>query len=778
MNYFSYIKNCLVFFISLFISCNKISHSSDLNIKNGILQATDFNFENNGLIRLEGNVEFYWKKLLEPSDFSSNDKPVSDGYIKIPGVWNGFKVSDTVLRGEGYATCRFLIKVNKDDWYGIKIKEFDCAYKIWVEGHLVDSVGKAGTNYQSTTPGWQRKEIYFNSNGKEIEVIIQIANFHHRLGGPEDIMLFGLGKDIYGYKQLLFGLDIFLFGVLLIMCVFHFFIYLFRKKEITVLLFSLLCFFMVLRLITTSEKIITGILPSINWDFAVRIEYISCTLLLPLFLGFIYTYYPKDFSKTVLKIISIIAAIFTIFYTVTPVKIFSYTPLYYLVLIAACGIYLLAGLIVAQIKKRDNALVFLSGYLFFLVTLTNDILYYNKIINTSFLMPYGLSAMVFSQAYAISRRLFIAFNEVENLTEKVDKYTRELEEIVKERTSEIDQQKEEIELQADALVRINDELIDLANFKETMTNMVVHDMKNLLNNIILLSEVNEKESKSDYLGPMRVINQSARQILNLVLNILDIQRFEEAKLILKPQKTTIYNIINNATKSVEISAFQKNLTIENKCSKEIMLNVDAELIERVFINLLSNAIRFSGMNSKVTVKCQPFDNSVKCSVIDEGKGIPPELTNLVFEKFKSLGKEEMGKVKSSGLGLTFCKLAVEAHKGEIGIESLLNKGTEIWFTLPVGKSAEVNIIDENKTAEYFVDQRKLSDHDIKILRQFCEKLNKIKYYEVSAINDVLNDLADSNSEGIKEWIKIIKKAVFYGKEEAYLKQIDLVLKIP
>ena len=225
-----------------------------------------------------------------------------DGYIQIPGIWNGFEANGTVLGGEGYATYRFRILVSKDDLYGIKIKEFDCAYNIWVNDKYKGSVGRVGIDKENNIPDWRRHEVYFESKNKQIEVVIQVSNFHHRKGGAEDVMVFGKEKSIYNYKLFLLGRDVFLFGIFLIMTIFHLLIYLFRRKDRTVALFSLLCFFMTLRLITTNEKILLGMFPTIDWTFAVRLEYLSYTLMVPSFYSFIRHYYPQVFKKAYSKL--------------------------------------------------------------------------------------------------------------------------------------------------------------------------------------------------------------------------------------------------------------------------------------------------------------------------------------------------------------------------------------------------------------------------------------------------------------------------------------------
>jgi len=126
---------------------------------------------------------------------------------------------------------------------------------------------------------------------------------------------------------------------------------------------------------------------------------------------------------------------------------------------------------------------------------------------------------------------------------------------------------------------------------------------------------------------------------------------------------------------------------------------------RVFTNLLGNAIKFSPENSSIAIAITPIGETVRATVSDQGCGIPPEFHHKIFEKFEQVGTHQEEQ-HSSGLGLTFCKLAVETHGGCIGIESpslprkalpppspedsnAIGMGSTFWFTLPI-KAAPLN----------------------------------------------------------------------------------------
>lgn len=110
---------------------------------------------------------------------------------------------------------------------------------------------------------------------------------------------------------------------------------------------------------------------------------------------------------------------------------------------------------------------------------------------------------------------------------------------------------------------------------------------------------------------------------------------------------------------------------------------DQELIRRVIVNLFDNALKNTPDNGRVDVSIQRHANSVKVIVTDNGVGIPPEAHKRIFEKFVQLDGQR--RKRSAGLGLAYCKLAIEAHQGAIGIESAKNRGSTFWFTLAEGQ---------------------------------------------------------------------------------------------
>jgi len=664
--------------VAFYLGFDNLSlNKTRLKASKGILDLTSVDFNKQKLVKLQGQAEFYWNKLMPPASFNLPEAPVPTGYILIPGIWNGFMIDGKPINGEGFATYHLKIKVNQDDWYGIKIKEFDCAYKLWVNGTDSVSAGMVGVTKNTTIPSWRRQEIYLRSQDKKIDLVIQIANFQHRKGGAEDTMIFGKRDKVAEYKQVKEGIELFLFGIMFIMFVYHFLFYLYRRKDKSVLWFSLFNLLILVRMLTTGEKVLLEIFPSIPWLFAVRLEYVSYTLAVPVFLAFIFCLYGQKVSKTVVRIVSLIAIAFSIFIVLTPSSIFTYTPIYYQGVVVASALYLFWVLSVAVVKRYENSTVLFFGYLFFLMAIINDLLYYNRLVDTSFIIPFGLFLMLFSQAYVLSRRLSKAFTDVERLSDELNYNNQNLEEIVKKRTEELLAQKErienqriELEEQTNELKLANARLVELDHFKENLTGMIVHDLKNPLNVILNLAK-NEQ------------VLLAGKQMHYLIQNILDIQKYEHKKMQLNLKQQSFKKLIEVAIDQVDLFLKERNIKVIVKFKSDLVFLFDRDVLLRVIINLLTNAIKFSPIDAEIFLSVGSEDNTANFSITNFGPSISDRNYDMIFLEYTQLDSRRLGVMDSQGLGLTFCKLAISEHQGTIGYESSDEKGTTFWFKIPL-----------------------------------------------------------------------------------------------
>ena len=302
-----------------------------------------------------------------------------------------------------------------------------------------------------------------------------------------------------------------------------------------------------------------------------------------------------------------------------------------------------------------------------------------------------------------------------------------------------------------------EKLLELDNFKEAMTGMIVHDLKNPLNAIIGLSSMNPEDEM------MQMVNSAGNQMLNLVLNILDVQKFENTEVKLNLNESSLWQIADEACNQVSLLVKQKKQNLINTLQAQCLVKTDSEIIVRVFVNMLTNAIKYTPSGGSITIQqeaiilneddynlCELIPDSIKSqnkynspicivSVSDTGQGIPTDKLHLVFEKFGQVEAKKSGGVRSTGLGMTFCKMVVEAHGCSIWITSEVGKGTNFYLTLPFARN-DLRIQNENLVLT------KNSDEEIK---------NSL--YDIYLINENGSSLSLSESEMIQynEELKIL-----------------------
>ena len=303
----------------------------------------------------------------------------------------------------------------------------------------------------------------------------------------------------------------------------------------------------------------------------------------------------------------------------------------------------------------------------------------------------------------------------------------------------------------DKLEEAYKKLVQLEEFKESMNSMIVHDLKNPLNLVIALSD--EKSQ----------VYEAGRQMLNMVLNILDVNRFEEAKVALSLQKIKLAALVQNAIEQVSIIVQQKQIKIENDFHEGLVVEVDADIATRVMVNLLSNAVKYSPAGSKITISATKEEQRVKISVADTGYGISQKEIPFIFDKFRQADNHSEMTMRSSGLGLTFCKLAVEAHDGEIGVESEEGQGSVFSFSVMGEEALSQRHQPKVKPIEEHIA---LNKSDLYVLNAFKQNFNGLEVYDTSKNLELIASIP-SETDTIKSWKEALKQAVIAFNESNY-----------
>jgi signal transduction histidine kinase len=230
--------------------------------------------------------------------------------------------------------------------------------------------------------------------------------------------------------------------------------------------------------------------------------------------------------------------------------------------------------------------------------------------------------------------------------------------------------------------------------QEELGQFIVHDLRSPLSNVMTglqtLQEIAGETMDTTQKDLVQMCLVSCNRLLTLINSLLDLARLEGGRMPLQLSEVSVKELVESSLQQVTVWASRNRVSLD--CDLEVgaeMVYTDFGLTMRVLVNLLSNAIKFSRPESVVTVRVTPLDAAtLTFSVIDQGRGIPKEWADRVFDKFAQVDAREMGgTVVGSGLGLTFCRQAVESLGGHIWLESKVDQGTTIAFMLPTTAQA-------------------------------------------------------------------------------------------
>lgn len=273
-----------------------------------------------------------------------------------------------------------------------------------------------------------------------------------------------------------------------------------------------------------------------------------------------------------------------------------------------------------------------------------------------------LAVLFFGGRYYVQKQS-LRFERENN--KKITELNQQLETKVEKRT-------EELKLQ-------NERLEQLSTYKLELTNMLAHDLKSPLGVIVGYSDLIQEKSFGEK------IRDSATSMLKMIYNMLDIQRFEEASMQLNLEEVELSDLYARAERMVLPIAQSRGVVLTLEAESVHPLKIDLDIVVRVIANLFDNALKHTQKGGSIGLHALESEKPgfITLEVRDSGVGIDAEDLNHLFDKFWHKDPERTDTVQSTGLGLSFCKMAVEEHGGTIYAKSIKGEGTSIFFELPV-----------------------------------------------------------------------------------------------
>ncbi len=640
---------------------------SPLLAEKGVLDLTAWDFEKDGIVKLDGEWEFYWEQLLTAADFQGSQDNLNFGcYFPVPGTWNGYVINDRKLPGKGYATYRLSIKTNDTEALkGFKILTQSTAFNLMVDDETIATAGVTGKSRESAAPAYKTQAVSFSNNSKDFDVILQISNYTYARGGFWHSIYLGTDQQIRAMRENSARKEMFLFGVMSIMVVYYAATYWRLRRNLSLLYVALTLSVVAVRILFTGEYFIAHIFPTIPFSWIIFVEYMTAYWGLTLWILFLQALFPEDVSKRITRVSVYIASGFTLFTVIAPIHLYTRMILVAEIVIVCILLYTLYCMFLSVLRKREGAVLLFISMLLVLTTLVNDILYFWNILYS---IPGGMIGIVtfiviFIQAYILAARYAKAFNDTEKLSEKMT-----------------------------ALNKLKDEF--LANTS--------HELRTPVNSIIAITESvisgTEGEVTARQRRTLSLVTESGKRLSRLINDLLDYARIKNEELPLDKSHFRIELLVQKMITEFGFMSFTKNITIKSEIQRDVPgLYADKYRIIQVLYNLMDNAVKFTPANGTITVSVYTRPNSICISVRDTGDGIPEEHLKSIFKSFEQVSPSLTRKSGGMGLGLSISKRIVEAHRGDISVRSKLNEGAEFVFCLPLAAGSGETSIDQEQS---------------------------------------------------------------------------------
>jgi two-component system, NtrC family, sensor histidine kinase KinB len=233
--------------------------------------------------------------------------------------------------------------------------------------------------------------------------------------------------------------------------------------------------------------------------------------------------------------------------------------------------------------------------------------------------------------------------------------------------------------------------MELEQLRQDLTAMVYHDLRGPLHTIqgslTTLARLLANNNQASILDLLQVGIRGTRQLSRMVESLLDIQRLEEGKAVLNAKPTSLHHLLASAAQLVQPLAAESDQRLTFELVDDLpAITCDADMILRVITNLMENAVKYTPMGGTIKLSAALLEDGVRVRVADSGPGIPAHMQRQIFDKFSRVKYHDAP--KGVGLGLAFCRLAVEAHGGQIWVDSEPGQGSVFSFTIPAKGHSE------------------------------------------------------------------------------------------
>lgn len=656
--------------LTLFFLSSKpfVSEGPDARAGLADFRGTDFSAS---AYALSGEWEFYHGRLYTPEDFRQGT-PEGMEFISLPGPWTRLGYP-----GLGYATYRLKVLTEPGRIYLIYIPEIMSSSKIWLNGEEFYQAGQVGASDETTVTGVRNELLAAGSPDGVLELVVQAANYRMNGSGIFYPLLIGrdtvLAHHIFWQRTTVAAA----LGGILLIGVYHLFLYLFRRRERLYLTFSLTCLTTVLRLGMESNALVQYFLPG-------GIGFILSRVFLLLF-----TLHSLCICLFMIQVFSIrLSRLLRFVYLLCfSLPIAGICLLPYAQAVAGMFLVMIPYAVSIVLAVRSGKIGRDPYRLLYLCSMVTFVIYgpLSKTVFEGDMFVPGIVPNMFlllSQCVMLSRSYAQAHEEVERVNAN-------LESLVKQRTAQLNSTNEQLAASQAAL-------------REMISN-ISHDLKTpltVLNNYLeLLGDetiASSERERTEYLG---IAYHKNLDLQRLIQNLFEVTRMEGGTVTYRMDWFSAGRLMEEAARKYADLIQDKGLVFRLEADRETELYIDSDKIWSVLDNLIYNALRHTPKGGSIALSIHKKGDLALLQVADTGSGIADRHIPHIFERFYKVSRGRGEKDGSSGLGLYIVKTTVEAMGGTVEVESTLGKGTVFTATFAARRISDVSYLPPANQAQ-------------------------------------------------------------------------------
>ncbi len=408
-------------------------HNMSASLLRGKADLESFDFSGGSIARLNGTWHFWPGELLDDSEVRAGLADGTGGLTAVPGLWSktGITGKTADLLKTGTLALELRLPAGMHD-FALRLPNVDTACTLFIDGTPAARIGTVSASRDGFVPSNGLAIVPFHTETGSVLLVQHVANFAAPYTGTWDSPLLGSIEAVQGKRRTDIILAALISGAMLFMGLYHFGLYVLRRDDPSPLLFGFVCLLMAVRNLAMGERILLDLFPHTwaGWQAAFTVEHLSAHMVLPLFYLFFMHIFPRQLKIWPVRIVCAVSALWAVLEIATPAMFHQrFLPAFEYFLLA-CALFMFYTLLQALRRKEEGAVVIIVGLSAMIVTVVNDVLFSNGIIQSFYMASIGLFIFTFAQSFFLSLRFSNLFFMVERYAKELQNLNRSLERFI------------------------------------------------------------------------------------------------------------------------------------------------------------------------------------------------------------------------------------------------------------------------------------------------------------------------------------------------------------